>query len=218
MQLWLIVPVKPLAQGKSRLSPLLSASQRHQLSRDLLVKTLTAAAGVELLAGIIVISRDEEALSVARAAGVTILVEEDFSSVGNGRDPEDPLNRALRQARMAAVTQGADAILVLPADLPLLSAEEIRNFAQRGEDLAQGLVIAASGDGGTNALLVMPPDAIDFAYGPGSFQAHIHKAQVAGLPIHVVNSAALALDLDSPADLHTWQKEFTTERTEKSRE
>jgi 2-phospho-L-lactate/phosphoenolpyruvate guanylyltransferase len=217
MQLWLIVPVKPLAQGKSRLSPLLSASQRHRLSRDLLVQTLTAATGVDLLAGVIVISRDEEALTLARTAGAMILAEE-ARPVDNGDDPEDPLNWALRQARMAAMTQGADAILVLPADLPLLSAEEIRNFAERGKDLAQGLVIAGSGDGGTNALLLKPPHAVDFAYGPNSFQEHIRGAEDAGLPVHIVDSATLALDLDSPEDFRTWQKEFTTERTEKSRE
>jgi 2-phospho-L-lactate/phosphoenolpyruvate guanylyltransferase len=217
MQLWLIVPVKPLAQGKSRLSPLLSASQRHRLSRDLLVQTLTAATGVDLLAGVLVISRDEEALTLARTAGAMILAEE-ARPVDNGDDPEDPLNWALRQARMAAMTQGADAILVLPADLPLLSAEEIRNFAERGKDLAQGLVIAGSGDGGTNALLLKPPHIVDFAYGPRSFQEHIRRAEDAGLPVHIVDSATLALDLDSPEDFRTWQKEFTTERTEKSRE
>jgi 2-phospho-L-lactate guanylyltransferase len=218
MQLWLIVPVKPLAQGKSRLSPLLSAAQRHRLSRDLLAQTLTAAAGVDLLAGVIVISRDEEALSIARAAGVTILVEEDSNPVGHGHDPEDALNRALRQARMAAVTQGADAILVLPADLPLLAAAEIRNVAQLAVDLPVGLVIVGSGDGGTNALLLKPPYAVDFAYGPQSFQEHIRRAEDAALPVHIVDSATLALDLDSPEDLYSWQKTFTVENIEKRRE
>jgi 2-phospho-L-lactate/phosphoenolpyruvate guanylyltransferase len=210
MQLWLIVPVKPLIQGKSRLSPLLSASERHRLSRNLLVNTLAAAVDVDLLARVLVISRDEEALTLARAAGVMVLVE-DPHWVENGDDPEDPLNRALRQARTVALSQGADAILVLPADLPLISAAEIRRVAQLAADQAHGLVIAASGDGGTNALLLRPPNAIDFAYGPNSFEAHIRNAQAVGLPVEIVESAALALDLDSPEDLHTWQKEFTAE-------
>lgn len=210
MQLWLIIPVKPLAQGKSRLSSVLSSSERRQLSKDLLKQTLTAAVDVEMLAGVMVVSRDEEALALARATGATILQEENHPQK-NGDDPEDLLNRALRQARIVALGLGADAILVLPADLPLLSTNEIDNFAQLSADLARCLVIARSGDGGTNALLIRPPDAVDFAYGPGSFQAHIHKAQVAGLPIHIVESAALALDLDSPDDLYTWQKTFTVE-------
>jgi 2-phospho-L-lactate/phosphoenolpyruvate guanylyltransferase len=210
MKLWLIVPVKPLAQGKSRLSPLLSAPQRNELSRKLLAQTLIAAAEVDLLAGVMVISRDEEALTLARTAGVMIVAEE--ANLGeNGNDPEDPLNRALRQARSVAMTQGADAVLVIPADLPLISAVEIRSVAELGEILARGLVIAASGDGGTNALLLKPPDAIDFAYGPGSFQAHIRRAEDAGVLVHTVESAALALDLDSPEDLRHWQKTFTTE-------
>jgi 2-phospho-L-lactate/phosphoenolpyruvate guanylyltransferase len=217
MQLWLIVPVKPLAQGKSRLSPLLSAPERYELSRKLLAQTLTAAADVDLLAGVMVISRDEEALALARTAGVMFL-EEVANPVENGEGPEEPLNRALRQARIVAVTQGADAILVLPADLPLLSAEEIRNFAQLAVDRPAGLIIAGSRDGGTNALLLKPPHAVDFAYGPHSFQEHIRRAEDASLSVHIVDSATLALDLDSPEDLRTWQKESTTERTEKSRE
>lgn len=210
MQLWLIVPVKPLAQGKSRLSPLLSAADRHRLARDLLVHTLAAAVDVDGLAGVLVISRDEEALTLARAAGVKVLAE-DANLAGTGDDPEDPLNRALGQARDVVVSQGADAVLILPADLPLLSAEEIRRVARLAADRARGMVIAASGDGGTNALLIRPPDAIDFAYGPGSFQAHIRNAQAADLPVEIVESAALSLDLDSPDDLHTWQTMFTVE-------
>lgn len=204
MQLWLIVPVKPLAQGKSRLSPLLSAPERYKLSQTLLAQTLTSAAEVDLLAGIMVISRDAEALDMARAAGV-MLLEEEVNPVENGDDPEDSLNRALRQARKVATRQGADAILILPADLPLISAEEIRAFVELGEELAQGLIIAGSGDGGTNALLLKPPHAIDFAYGPHSFQEHIRRAEEIGIPVHVVTSAALALDLDSPEDLQSWQ-------------
>ena len=210
MKLWLIVPVKPLAQGKSRLSPLLSAPERYELSHKLLAQTLSAAVDVDLLAGVLVISRDEEALTLARAAGVMVLAE-DPHWVENGDDPEDPLNRALRQARTVAIMQGADAILVLPADLPLISAAEIRSVAQSGENLAQSLVIAASGDGGTNALLLRPPNVIDFAYGPHSFQEHIRRAEDAGVSVHTVESAALALDLDSPADLYSWQKESTAE-------
>jgi 2-phospho-L-lactate/phosphoenolpyruvate guanylyltransferase len=205
MQLWLIVPVKPLTQGKSRLSPLLTAAERYELSRKLLAQTLTAATSVDLLAGVMVISRDEEALDMAQTAGVMV-VKEDSAPMENGNEPEDPLNRALRQARNVAVAQGADAILVLPADLPLLSAEEIRNVAQLAIDLPSGLVIAASGDGGTNALLLKPPQAVDFAYGRGSFQLHIHRAEDAGVPVHTVESAILALDLDSPEDLQSWQR------------
>ncbi|MBX3001062.1 MAG: 2-phospho-L-lactate guanylyltransferase [Caldilineaceae bacterium] len=204
MQLWLIVPVKPLAEGKSRLSPSLSTHERYELSRHLLAQTLAAAADVALLSRVMVISRDVEALDMARAAGMMVFEEEAYARE-NGDDPEDPLNRALRQARIVAMMQGADAILVLPADLPLISAAEIRSFVQLGEDLAHGLVIAASGDGGTNALLLKPPHAIDFAYGPGSFREHIRRAEDAGLPVEIIESVVLALDLDSPEDLHTWQ-------------
>ncbi len=176
MHLWLIVPVKPLAQSKSRLSPVLGGEERQRLSQQLLVQTLAVAGEVAELAGTLVISRDPVVHALAQAAGVQVVREGDPL---NGENADLLLNRALTAARAEALACGADALLILPADLPLLTAADMRALAQRGRALGRGVVIAPSGDGGTNALLLIPPDALTFAYGPDSFARHVQQAHAA---------------------------------------
>jgi 2-phospho-L-lactate guanylyltransferase len=63
------------------------------------------------------------------------------------------------------------------------------------------VVIAPSHDGGTNALLLVPPDVIDFAFGPDSFREHHRQAIQAGVSIQIIESPTLAFDIDRPGDL-----------------
>jgi 2-phospho-L-lactate guanylyltransferase len=210
MNLWLIVPIKSLSQGKSRLTPSLSAAERRRLSQELLEKTLSVIFSVDEFAGVVVVSRDREALMAAQQAGAVTLTEVDLAHGGHKDShqtagPEFYLNGALHQAREHVVARGADAILILPADLPLLTQEELQRLIHRGKAMEQGVVIAPSRNGGTNALLLRPPSAIDFAYGSDSFHRHLEQAHRNNLPTQIVESAALALDLDLPEDLVLWQ-------------
>jgi 2-phospho-L-lactate guanylyltransferase len=187
--LWLVVPVKPFGEGKSRLSAVLSPTQRAELSQRWLIHVLTTAAEWAHLAGIAVISRDPAVLALAEGLGALPILEEG-----------DDLNSALTQACQVVLDAGAEAVLMLPSDLPLLTTEdldELYALALQGH----GVVIAPSLDGGTNALLLRPPQAIAFAFGEDSFARHVALADAAGLPCHVYNSSTLALDIDHPEDL-----------------
>jgi 2-phospho-L-lactate guanylyltransferase len=213
MKLWLLAPVKPLGEGKSRLAGVLSPAMRADLMRQWLGHLLACAGACSFLAGSIVVSRDGQVHTMARAAGAFALAE-------SGHD----LNLALDQARQAAMARQADAILVLPADLPLLTVADIEQLyslavggAQSGNPLAPrhpegtrpasgapfgpGIVIAPGRNGGTNALLLRPPMAIDFAFGPGSFQRHSDLAAAQALPCRVYDSPTLAFDIDIVEDL-----------------
>ena len=189
MKLWLLVPVKPFQQGKSRLTEVLAVNERVALNQAMLAHVLASAQAAEVLAGILVVSRDQAALAQAEAAGVIIVREQ-------GQD----LNGALSQAAQVAIAQGAEAVLVLPADLPLLTADDIRQLYLLGQ-AQTGIVITRSPDGGTNALLVRPPGAIEFAFGPASFARHTQLAQSAGVLVQTYTSPTLALDVDWPEDL-----------------
>lgn len=185
----MIVPVKPFGEGKSRLAALLDATQRGEFSRQWLRHVLTVATSWGRFAGMVVISRDPAVLAVASEQGAQPL-----------REQGDDLNLALEMARAYAVAAGADAVLVLPSDLPVLAVEdldELYDLALEGS----GMVIASSHDGGTNALLLRPPQAIAYAFGEASFARHIALAAAAGLSIRVYHSATLALDIDHPEDL-----------------
>jgi 2-phospho-L-lactate guanylyltransferase len=64
------------------------------------------------------------------------------------------------------------------------------------------VVIAPDRHGqGTNALLLRPPDVIDFQFGPRSAQMHARRALDAGAQLRWFRSDSICLDLDSPEDL-----------------
>lgn len=198
MKLWLLAPVKPFAESKSRLAKVLTPAARAALSQELLARLLTCAREADVLAGVAVVSRDPLALAQAQAAGFASVPE-------NGQE----LNLALTQASQYAVTQGAEAILVLPADLPFVTAEDIRQLYRLGQ-AQPGVVLSPSPDGGTNALLLRPPGLIEFAFGANSFARHCELAQQAGAALQVFESSTLAFDVDRPEDLASLQRLLST--------
>ncbi len=187
--LWLLVPVKPFAESKSRLAPPLDAAARAALSHDLLRRLLMCARDADLFAGILVVSRDPVVRDCAAAWGAQPLVEEAAD-----------LNAALEQARRAAIAQGAQAVMVLPADLPLVTSDALQALAAAAP-AGPSIVIAPSSTGGTNALLLHPANALPFAYGGESCARHCALAEAIGLDIVVQHAPALAFDVDLPDDL-----------------
>jgi 2-phospho-L-lactate guanylyltransferase len=190
MKLWLIVPVKPFGTGKSRLAGVLTPAQRGALTHELLVRTIRLAQAGGRFAGCLVVSRSRQVLAEARQLGASTLRE-----VGPGG-----LNEAVAAACDAAARLGAERVLVLPADLPEVTAADldaIHAHAAAGADV----IVAPSQDGGTNALCLPLPPPFAFAFGPGSFACHTALAEAAGCRLAIYTSPTLAFDLDWPEDL-----------------
>ncbi len=186
-----VVPVKPLRRGKSRLAGVLSVQERTQLNRYLFTHTLEILQQVPAIERTLVVSRDSAALALARDYGAHTLQEQ-----GNSQ-----LNLALKRATMLLRAAAVSTLLVLPADLPLLTAEDVAALL---EALPQpkGVALAPNASGhGTNGLVMSPLGAMEFAYGPHSFNHHLALAKEAGLPAAVVHREGLARDLDWPRDL-----------------
>ena len=204
--LWVVVPVKPFNEGKSRLAGHITPQQRRDLNRELLTRTLTVINRAHLDAEILVISRDTHALAAAKRAGSRTLPEESQpctapppSCKPNDTESEPQLNAALTQAARYAAAHGATKLLVLPTDMPNLTAADVRTMAASHGPEPQ-ITIAPSRDGGTNALMLQPPQAIPFAFGRESFLRHQRLAAQAGIPVHVVQSDSLLFDIDLPED------------------
>jgi 2-phospho-L-lactate guanylyltransferase len=189
MTRWLLAPVKPLAEAKSRLASVLPAEARVAIMRSLLGRMLELAAATRLFDELLVISRDPRVWEMAQQAGAHALPEA-------GED----LNSALVQGRRHAQGAGVHSLLVLPADLPRVTAQDLHELCRLGEQ-ADGLVIAPSYNGGTNALHLRLPSALPFHFGDDSFARHLAAAAAAGLAAAVYDSPTLRFDLDTPADL-----------------
>jgi 2-phospho-L-lactate guanylyltransferase len=196
MSTWAIVPVKPFNYAKSRLARVLSAAERDGLSRSLFDHTLDVLAQVREIERILVVSRDTEALTLARARAVHTVTESGA--------PE--LNHALTRATRAALSFHAGTVLVIPTDLPLLAADDVRELLSYNGAPRLAVISPDRRESGTNALVVRPPLLFDYAFGPGSFLRHCERAEAAGAKLHVCRLAGTALDVDEPADLDAYRE------------
>lgn len=191
MTLWAIVPVKPLRRGKSRLAEVLSQSERAELNRRLLAHTLDTLRALPEIEQILVVSRDPSALSLAREHGARTVQE-------NGA-PQ--LNVALTRATVVARNYATRGVLVIPADLPLITPEDLRLILARVDEPPVVVVVPDRHRQGTNALLVCPAGLIEYDFGPDSFDRHCERARQAGARLEVCELPSLALDMDLPEDL-----------------
>jgi 2-phospho-L-lactate guanylyltransferase len=182
------IPVKALSKAKSRLSPELTPLERGALTlamlEDVLDVTL-AVAGWDTW----VVSPDEAVLEIAARRGASAVPEE-----------RGPLSQAIRQAELLARDRDADALAILPADLPLLTTEALTAALHT----LGTVVVAPSADrSGTNLLLRRPPRAIQARFGPDSYRRHLALAEAKGLPASTVERRELAFDVDLPGDILT---------------
>jgi 2-phospho-L-lactate guanylyltransferase len=191
MTLWAIIPVKPLRRGKSRLSGVLSLEARTALNHYLLSNTLEILASVPEIEYSLVVSRDPEALTIAREYGARTVQEQG--------SPQ--LNIALTRATMVALSHSVQGVLIVPADLPLLTVEDIHEVVIRAVDPPVVVITPDRHYQGTNALLISPPGLITYEYGPGSYQRHCLQAEKVGARLEICERGSVALDIDFPEDL-----------------
>ena len=190
MTFWAIVPVKPLRRGKSRLAGILTEDERAELNRALLQHTLQTLSGLREVDEVLVVSRDPQVLTIARNYGARTVRE----------DGQPELNTALKRATVIAQVYATRGVLVLPADLPLISREDALALVERATD-PPVVVIAPDRHGkGTNALLISPAGLIEYGFGEDSFQRHCELVKKTGARLEIVNLPSLGLDLDSPED------------------
>lgn len=187
MPTWAIVPVKHLSEAKSSLGPALTSEQRRQLVLCMLSDILNILRHAPVKS--LVVSPDDDVLRFASERGAARL-----------KEPGLGLNGALKLAIRHAVAGGADSVLIVPADLPLLRVADIEKILA----LASGprdVVIAPSKANGTNALFLRPPDVIELRFGGESFPLHASESVRAGVRPRVYRSPTVATDIDEPADL-----------------
>jgi 2-phospho-L-lactate guanylyltransferase len=215
MTLWAIVPVKPLRRGKSRLAGTLSEDERTHLNQLLLEHTLKTLTDLNDIEKILVVSRDPAALALAREHGA--------HTVREAGSPQ--LNTALKRATVVAQLYATRGVLVLPADLPLITREDILALIERAKKPPVVVIAPDRREEGTNALLICPAGLIEYDFGPGSFRRHCERVQQAGARLEVVNLPSLGLDLDLPEDLEMvlnleglkFEEPFASEETSQSK-
>ena len=196
MTIWAIVPVKPLKLGKSRLSAVLSDDERAVLNRRFREQTLDTLRNTPEITQTLVVSRDPAALALARQYSARTVLE----------DGTPDLNGALARATLLARNYASRGVLVLPADLPLLTKEDLASFLEFVHEPPCVVISPDRQDNGTNAFLVSPGGLIACDFGSGSFNRHCAAALKVGARLEVVRNPNIMLDLDTPADLEAFRR------------
>jgi len=187
---WVVVLIKDFDSAKQRLSPAMGARSRRALARtNARLAVRAAAAGDRVL----VVTGAEEVADLARSWGAEVLLE----------PREEGQNVAARRGIDRAIAGGADAVLLLSSDLPLVNEQAVREMLLSASRRPAPVAVAAPaiGRGGTNALYLCPPGAIGLHFGDESLAQFRADAEQRGVAFLLFESDALALDLDEPADL-----------------
>ena len=187
-----IVPIGTLENAKSRLGGSLDAEERRDLVDAMIERTLAATTATPAIAETLVVSPDREALAEAAGLGARTMRQR-----GQG------LNAGIREARDDAIAGGADAVMILPIDLPLVSPAALAQLVAPLSVVGERPLVVLAPDRhhrGTNGLLLAPPDAIEPSFGGDSRAAHEACAQDTGAR-YVELDGPLSLDLDTPDDL-----------------
>lgn len=188
-----LIPMKDFAGAKMRLEGVLDRGARMELARAMLVDVIDACRESDCFDDVVVVSGDSEVFWQARECGAKPVAEPATLS---------GLNDSLTfGARYLGRRVAAREIVILPADLPLIRAGDVRAVVDALDGDAPRVVVVRARDNGTNALALRPPEAIPMRYGIDSADAHIEAARAAGIDVVVLENERLAFDLDAPADL-----------------
>jgi 2-phospho-L-lactate guanylyltransferase len=187
-----VIPVKSLSTCKERLSSVLNVDERKEFVLSMLNDVLEAASS-SMVNQTVIVGLDYLIQKIIESRAYFLL------------ETKKGLNNALEYATNWCVERGAEAILILPADIPLITAADINRMIQMSSEVAS-IVISPSRDGGTNALMRKPPDVIKTHFGPGSFNRHVGEASKKGIQAKIYRSSRIYLDIDSIQDLRMFLK------------
>ena len=186
----ILVPVKNLAGAKQRLAEVLTAEQRRSLAEAMLRDVLEALAQLEQPESVSIVTGDAVATALAGDYGFDIIA--DHENAGE--------TAAIALATDVTASGGSDGVLVIPADVPLITAVEIKAILDAAPE--SGTVLVAAADGrGTNAILRRPPSLFPARFGNDSFLPHLENARRSGRQVVILELPGVALDVDRPDDL-----------------
>ena len=180
-----LIAIKERSHCKARLAQALAPQERIRLVRSMLAAVLSAAGGARTVRQIIVVSPERDTVP----AEIPVLA-----------DSGECLNGALTQAHRVLREFGCREVVILPADLPNVTAAEIDALVHAGR--RGGFAIAPDAAGvGTNALCLVSAHPFGFQFGLDSHRLHLEEAQRTGLSAQVIRLPGFEFDVDLPGDL-----------------
>jgi 2-phospho-L-lactate/phosphoenolpyruvate guanylyltransferase len=202
-----LLPVKVLAQAKSRLAQL-AGERRHELALALASDTVSAVVACPQVARVIVVTSDPVAGPRLSSLGARIIPEARPVAPDRG-DRERPrqspdgsqhlLNGALLHgAAVAALRWPGTGLAALTADLPALRPAELAEALRAASDAAGAAFVPDAAGVGTTMYAVVPGGEFRPMFGGASRARH---AAGGATELALDGIAGLRQDVDTPDDL-----------------
>lgn len=194
--MWAVLPIKDFSQVKQRLSGVLTPTERRHLFHAMVQDALDVLTVQPELERCVLVSDDPAAGLLAEHYGALCWREQELGAAG--------LNAVATAAATRIAAAGADSMMIVHGDLPLLQAGELRELVacHRAASGERAVTLATDRHGdGSNIVLCRPPTALEFAYGPGSCRRHRLNAERAGAAFDVLQLPGASRDIDSSDDL-----------------
>jgi 2-phospho-L-lactate guanylyltransferase len=193
-RLWAVIPVKNIENAKQRLAPALAPDERRRLFRAMVEDVLAVLSRCQSLAGVIMVTRDPEAVSLAEHYGARVLIEE--------KNAGHTAASSLGAKTLAA--EGVAGMIQIPGDLPAITPDDVETVLAVHADAPAVTIVPSSDELGSNAVACSPPDLLPLRFGDNSFVPHVESARKLGLDPVIVRREGIALDIDTPNDLRTF--------------
>lgn len=185
-----LLPVKGFDDAKARLGAGLSPTERRELAEGLFEHAMAVLREIEPL-GVLVATNGDRVANHATRAGAGVLRDR----------PGDSFSQVVSRGVATLFDQGANRVLVLMADLPLLTFDDLMTLHQVAGQ-AQLVIAPDLVDAGTNAIVIDAHRHGLTRFGrDDSFVAHLEAARRAEISVEVVRRTGLGFDLDRVEDL-----------------
>ena len=186
----LLIPFKSISTAKQRLSAALNTQQRSQFAEAMLRDVMSAAAGASSRIDIALVTGDRQAQTLAREFGFTIIEDERNQSE----------TAAIEMATAWSEQRGYDTTIVVPADIPLITTEELHCVVDSAPPEG-ALFVPAYDRRGSNCILRRPASLIPLRFGNDSFLPHCQAMTRTGKPLVILELPGIGLDVDNPHEL-----------------
>lgn len=186
----LLIPFKSLATAKQRLAAALNQQQRSQLAAAMLRDVLAAATGITARIDVALVTGDTGARHMAEEFGFLVIDDKHNKSE----------TAAIEMATAWCEQRGYDTTIVVPADIPLITSEELERVLDAAPD--EGAVFVPAYDRrGSNCILRRPASIIPLRFGNDSFLPHCAAMKRTGKDLSILELPGIGLDIDNPQEM-----------------